>query len=272
MDLYNLPNVTEPHPPATLALQGVSPVLSYLAVAFSVASFIWWCIQDYRFFKSLGPGGPSYDIFGWFKVHILVRPFTLAARDTTWTGDYPDHGAHREIMALPDRKGGRPVILGIAPQRQFSQCPEKEMNARVLALFSSFVQSNPNLLQQRISVVEKHHYALFVHPSILAEPANTPEIATVANGELGHIHGDSSLHLYFSPADAKVLVERGWAQRHRCARTQPWWFGGLKNMWGIGDTFLIVYAPRNYEELDVLGTLIKASIMFMTGDRDVVKP
>ncbi|OAG34459.1 hypothetical protein AYO21_11368 [Fonsecaea monophora] len=272
MDVYTLPNVTDPHPPAALALQRVSPVLPYLAVAFSLASFLWWCIQDYRFFKSLGVGGPSHDIFGWFKVHILVRPFTLAVRDTTWTGDYPDHGAHKEIMALPARRGERPVILGIAPQRQFSQCPSQEMNSRVLDMFSSFVQQNPNLLQQRVSVVEKHHYALFVHPSILAEPDNLPQIATVANGELGHIHGDTSLHLYFSPADAKILIQRGWAQRHRCARTQPWWFGGLKNMWGIGDTFLIVYAPRDQAELDVLCVLIKASIMFMTGEQDVIKP
>lgn len=36
-------------------------------------------------------------------------------------------------------------------------------------------------------------------------------------------------------------------------------------MWNIGDTFLIVYAPRNDEEFDVLQTLIKASARFMTG-------
>ena len=91
-------------------------------------------------------------------------------------------------------------------------------------------------------------------------------------GELGHIHGETSLHLYLSPADAKVIIKKGWAERHRCARTQPWWFGGVKNMWCIGDSFLLVYAPRNDEELEVLGTLIRASAMFMTGEQQVIKP
>lgn len=130
---------------------------------------------------------------------------------------------------------------------------------------------NPKLLQQRVSGVEKHHNALFVHPSLLAKSAHLPEAATVSKGELGHIHGETSLHLYFSPADAKVIMQRGWAQRHRCARTQPWWLGGMNNMWNIGPTFLIVYAPRDEAEVDVLRTLIRASARFMTGEQDVVE-
>ena len=43
-------------------------------------------------------------------------------------------------------------------------------------------------------------------------------------------------------------------------------------MWGIGNSFLIVYAPRNEEELGVLKTLIKASAMWMTGEQLIVKP
>jgi hypothetical protein len=131
---------------------------------------------------------------------------------------------------------------------------------------------NPKLLQQRLSCFEKHHYALFLHPDLLTKPANIPETAVQSKGELGHIHGDTSLHLYFSHADAKVIIEKGWAERHRCARTQPWWFGNVKNMWKIGDTFLFVYAPRDEEELDVLRTLIRASATFMTGEQLVVEP
>lgn len=43
-------------------------------------------------------------------------------------------------------------------------------------------------------------------------------------------------------------------------------------MWGIGSTFLIVYAPRSEDELEVLKTLIGASAMWMTGEQQVVKP
>lgn len=93
-----------------------------------------------------------------------------------------------------------------------------------------------------------------------------------SKGELGHIHGDTSLHLYLSPEDAKVVIEKGWAQRHRLARTQPWWLGHKKFICGIGDTFLLIYAPRDESELRVLSTLIRASARFMTGSDDIVLP
>ncbi|KIX02063.1 uncharacterized protein Z518_08002 [Rhinocladiella mackenziei CBS 650.93] len=270
MDLYTLPNITEPQP--TASFLSLPSILFFISLTVFLVGLVHWCIQDYRLFKALGPGGPPYNVFGWIKVSIIIRPFTLADHETTRTEDYPDAGAHEEILALPERKGERPVIVGIAPQRQFSQCPGPEMNTRVLSLFSSAVTNNPKLLQKRVSGVEKHHSALFVHPSLLSKPENLSDTARISNGELGHIHGDTSLHLYFSPPDARVIIEKGWAQRHRLARTQPWWFGGGKNWWQIGETFLLIYAPRNEYEVDVLRTLIRASARFMTGEEGLVEP
>jgi hypothetical protein len=139
----------------------------------------------------------------------------------------------------------------------------------VLALFSAFVAANPKVLEQRLSQVEKHNYALCLHPEVVGKATDLPEIVRKCYGELGHIHCDTSLHLYFSPADAKVVIEKGWAQRHRCARRQVW---GAENMFGIGITFLIVYAPRNAAELEVLATLIRVSAAFISGGRDIARP
>ncbi|KAK7883604.1 hypothetical protein LTR67_011014 [Exophiala xenobiotica] len=269
-NIYLLPNVTESQP--TSSSLSLPSILVVLGLILSFISLTYWCIQDYRLYKSLGPGGPPYNAYGWFLTSFIVRPFTLAAKDTLWTGDYPDDGAHKEILALPNRRDTRPVILGIAPQRQFSQNPEPGMNVRVTSLFTSVVMRNPRLLQQKLSSLEKHNIAIFVHSNLLSKPDNLPEVAVVSEGELGHIHGDASMHLYFSPADAKVIIEKGWAERHRCARTQPWWLGGNKYKWKIGESFLIVYAPRDEEELEVLQILIRASARFMTGDETVVAP
>ena len=126
-DIYNLPNVTEPQPTSSFMSFPPVPVTATLIV--SLVWFAYWCIQDYRLFKSLGRGGPPHNVYGWILTSFIVRPFTLAARDTTWTGDYPDSGAHKEILALPNREGERPIVKGIAPQRQFSQRPTAEMNA-----------------------------------------------------------------------------------------------------------------------------------------------
>lgn len=126
-DLYILPNVTEPQP--TSSFLSLPPVLVASTLIVSLGWFVYWCIQDYRLFKSLGRGGPPYNVYGWFYTSFITRPFTIAARDTTWTGDYPNTGAHKEILALPVRKSERPVVKGIAPQRQFTQRPSAEMNA-----------------------------------------------------------------------------------------------------------------------------------------------
>jgi hypothetical protein len=126
MDMYIVPNVTEPQPAAAFLSLPSSLFLTTLTL--SLIGAVYWCVQDYRLFKSLGPGGPPYNVYGWILTSFFVRPFTLAAQDTTWTGDYPDAGAHKEILVLPDRKGERPVVLGIAPQRQFSQRTSPDMN------------------------------------------------------------------------------------------------------------------------------------------------
>lgn len=88
-----------------------------------------WCINDYRKFLALGPGGPPYNIAGWAVVTFIIRPFALSSRDTICTGDYPAEGAHADILALPVREGPRAELGGIAPHRQLSQHPGSSMKS-----------------------------------------------------------------------------------------------------------------------------------------------
>ena len=132
MDVYASDNQSDVR--STSLSQTHTSFVHYLPVyllVLGVLMILWralnWCVRDYRAFKSLGRGGTPYNILGWMSITFLLKPFTLADRDTLWTGDYPD-GAHKDILSLPDREGERPDIRGIAPQRQFSQCPRQEMN------------------------------------------------------------------------------------------------------------------------------------------------
>lgn len=132
MDLYTPDNISDPHlTPFSRPSTSFFHFLPTYLLVLGVITFLWrclnWCVQDYQAFKALGRGGTPYNVYGWLSVTFLLKPFTLAERDTLWTGDYPD-GAHKEIQGLPDRQGQRPDIRGIAPQRQFSQCPNQEMN------------------------------------------------------------------------------------------------------------------------------------------------
>ena len=60
-----------------------------------------------------------------------------------------------------------------------------------------------------------------------------------------------------SLADAKEVIEKGWAQRHGLSgRLLPW-------------GYVMVYAPRDEEEVEVLGRIFRAGIAFVSGGREV---
>ncbi len=84
-------------------------------------------IADYRRFKALGPGGVPYNVLGWLIVTLLLRPLAHSRRGTTKVDDFPTTGASQEVLDLPSRKGTRPDIGEIIPQRQLSQNPGPEM-------------------------------------------------------------------------------------------------------------------------------------------------
>ncbi|KAL5325313.1 hypothetical protein ACEPPN_006438 [Leptodophora sp. 'Broadleaf-Isolate-01'] len=232
-------------------------------VGASTAALIW-CIKDYRAFLALGPGGVPYNIFGWAAITILVRPFALSEKDATWTGDYPSEGAHQHILDLEDRKGGRAKLAGIAPHRQMTQKAPDSIKEPLNELFNEMVKSHPKLLETKRSLYEKHHDAIFVRSNLLQDPnSSIPETARIARGEIGHIHYDASVHLYFSPADAKILIEKNWAERHRMARTKP--FLGRVNMFNVAGTYLMIYGPRDEGELETMKTILENSVKFMTG-------
>ena len=130
------------------------------------------------------------------------------------------------------------------------------------------VETHPKLLETKRSLYEKHHDAIFVHSDLLSDPNSAiPATARISRGEIGHIHHDASVHLYFSPADAKVLIEKNWAERHRLARTKP--FLGKVNMFGVAGTYLMIYGPRDEGELEIMKTILENSVKFMTGSEDL---
>lgn len=65
---------------------------------------------------------------------------------------------------------------------------------------------------------------------------------------------DGSMHLNLAPKDAKLVLERGWGQRHPLSGRML--YTGL----------LMIYAPRGEEELEVVKRITKASIRFMLGE------
>jgi hypothetical protein len=60
------------------------------------------------------------------------------------------------------------------------------------------------------------------------------------------------------PQDARIVLERGWGERHPLARG-----GWLSRFVPIG--FVMVYAPRDAEELEAVMEIIRAAIWWVGG-------
>lgn len=59
---------------------------------------------------------------------------------------------------------------------------------------------------------------------------------------------------------------KGWAERHRLSVPKS---SLVKNKYAIADTYLMIYGPRDEEELDTLRVLLECSIRYMTGQKNI---
>ena len=71
----------------------------------------------------------------------------------------------------------------------------------------------------------------------------------------GHAQGDHSLHLALPPALALEAEQAGWVEPHFLARQDR-----------LPRTIVMLYAPRNADEVAVATGLVRASLDFARGD------
>lgn len=121
-------------------------------------------------------------------------------------------------------------------------------------------KAHPDLFEIKKSIYERHNDAVFLKDSALSDEG-VADTARASNGEIGHVHGDGSVHLYVAPGDAKIAIERGWAERHRLATPQDSKMFGIT----IASTYLLFSGPRDDEEMNVMKTFLEAGLRFMSG-------
>lgn len=66
------------------------------------------------------------------------------------------------------------------------------------------------------------------------------------------------MHLTLHPADAKLVLEHGWGERHPLAR------GGWCRRF-VPKEFTLIYAPRDEREVDIVMQVVAASIWWVSG-------
>jgi hypothetical protein len=80
---------------------------------------------------------------------------------------------------------------------------------------------------------------------------------TFEKGEFAHVHSnDGSFHMILHPSDAKLLINKQWAEKF------PLNGVNLFNKIIVPDTYLLVYAPQNEDDLKIWKTILNAAINY----------
>ncbi|KAL4917595.1 hypothetical protein BDW62DRAFT_183470 [Aspergillus aurantiobrunneus] len=260
-----------------LALLSVFRVQLALTLLLPLTFYLIHSIRkDYHAFLALGPGGTPSTPAGYLRICIL-RLVTI--RDPLEPPSIPPtlhpKAGFLSRTTIPARPGSRPTVAGIAPQRQLTQKPGAAMYNALATEIHRLALTHPTTLYTATSCFEKHSTGIFhrlptaiTTTTTTSSSAKTPKPASTThnhritcNGEVCHSHpSDGSLHLTLHPADVKLVLERGWAQRHPLARDSWWWVAKI-----VPTGFVMIYAPRNEEELKVVVEIIRAAAWWVGG-------
>jgi len=150
---------------------------------------------------------------------------------------------------LPRRAGSRPRTTPTNPHTQLDQQPA---NTRLAEELAKRAFGLPGVVEEPSGISVPGARALVLAPD---EPAGPPE-AFLVGREFAHLHPapDHSAHAMLPLDLARAAEGAGWAEPHPVARM------GL-----IPQTAVMLYAPRDDDELAVIETLLRASREFAGG-------
>lgn len=151
-------------------------------------------------------------------------------------------------FTLTERKGEAPTVGATTPQLQFSDKSPEEIRVKLWDwAFSTF----PKVRKETSKISVPTSQALWLHED--EEVANSDAFMPPAGGrEFTHLHLDGSIHAVVSTEVENEVINKKWGVRH------PLYYShGVKE--------ILVYAPRNEEEIKVLQAVIIKSYEYATG-------
>ncbi|MDP8927111.1 MAG: DUF5519 family protein [Actinomycetota bacterium] len=144
---------------------------------------------------------------------------------------------------LAHRRGPRPRTTDTNPHSQLDQQPtdpaiRQRLAARMFAL--------PGVTEQPSRISLPGARALWLEDP----PPSAPPEAFMVEAEFAHLHPppDFSLHVALPPDVASAAVEVGWGEVHPMAAR------GI-----LAPSVLMIYAPRDDDELDTVAQLVEAA-------------
>jgi len=148
----------------------------------------------------------------------------------------------------PRRPGRRPKTSQAVPHRQLNQWPPA-------SIFETFLYRSRDLSGVRVK--ESRMAADGTHALSIDEgAARGPAEAFIDDHEFCHLHPlpHGSIHLTLPDVVRPDLLRLGWGELHLLARS------GF-----LPQTLVLIYAPRDDREIEVVARLVKASYDFARG-------
>ncbi|WP_280497771.1 luciferase family protein [Nocardia asiatica] len=148
-------------------------------------------------------------------------------------------------LNLPRRSGDRPRTREHTPHQQLSQISPPDLQEQLWSRMLTLADVLPG--RSGVSVPDTR--ALHLRPAM----AHGPREAYLVGSEFAHLHGhgDGSLHMCLPKEVVAQALRQGWAEQHPMARQ-----GYLPG------TLVMVYGPRDQEELEVVWQLVRISHRF----------
>ncbi|PIG83510.1 hypothetical protein AARAC_002493 [Aspergillus arachidicola] len=195
--------------------------------------------KDYHAYLALGPGGAPQTQQGTSK----------SASCGPSPSETPSHLPPSHALSSPKK-----AISKAATSQTASGHVHKYL-----------VNAHPSVLYTGTSCFEKHSTGIFCRlgPGALSRQEQEQQRKRLTcNGEVCHAHPiDGSLHLTLHPADIRLVLEKGWGQRHPIAREDWWWWRR-----SVPSGFVMIYAPRNEEERRCVVEIIRAAAWWVRGE------
>ncbi|MBW1294783.1 luciferase family protein [Aquimarina litoralis] len=156
---------------------------------------------------------------------------------------------HITLGNLPVRDGVRPKTTDTNPHMQLSQQPEdlsfvKELKDWAFTL--NHIEQKPSAISVPGSI------AMYMKEDHKCKNCN----AFMVGSEFAHFHPhpDYSMHLGVSEKDAELIIINGWGE----------WHPLIKRGY-LPPNIIMMYAPRNQNELEVAKFIVKRSYDFALG-------
>ena len=126
------------------------------------------------------------------------------------------------------------------------------------AEITRIAKANPQTLDLGPSKIEGGAPALFIREEIYTLNHSSTRSSP---REVFHVHceAEGSCHAILSAADAKLVLEKGWGERHGLSGR------GL----GVPLGYIMIFAPRSVQEVKIIGMVARAAACYGLEGRKV---